>query len=116
MSEPYIAKVSEIKMEKVEDMGEGVWIQWLIHKGVGAKRYAMRRFVVKRQGKIKRHSHPWEHEIYVLSGSGIVGVGDKEYRLSEDMVAYIPPNVPHWYVNDSDEDWIFLCIIPYLEE
>ncbi len=109
-----IGHISEVKEEDVEG-AKLTKIQWLIHKENGAKRYAMRRFTIKRGGEIPKHKHPWEHEIYILSGSGVVGIGDKEYNVSEDMFLYIPPNVEHWYRNDGDEDWVFLCIIPLLE-
>ncbi len=72
----------------------------------------MRRFILGKNGYIPVHQHPWEHEIYVLLGKGIVGAMNEEKVLESDNYAYIPPNVPHWYKSLSDE-WIFLCIIPY---
>jgi len=114
----YIKRISDIE-EKIVDIegAKDTTIQWLITKeNAGAKNFAMRRFVIKPGGKIPKHHHPWEHEIYVLSGKGIVGAADKEYEVSKDMVLYIPPDIDHWYRNPFDESFIFLCIIPYKEK
>ena len=109
----YLKHISEIEEEDVGDMATKTTIQWLItDKNAGAQNYFMRRFVVKPGGEIFKHSHDWEHEIYCLQGEGIIGVGDKEYKMKKDMFAYVPPNVEHWYRNESNEDWVFLCIIP----
>jgi len=111
---PVIGHINDVKEEDVTG-AKNTKIQWLIHKDVGAKRFAMRRFTIKRGGEIPKHAHPWEHEIYILSGTGVIGIGDKEYTVSEDMFIYVPPNVEHWYKNTGDEDFVFICVIPYLE-
>lgn len=90
---------------------EGVRIRWLISEKDGAPTYAMRLFEVDPGAVIPEHRHPWEHEIYVLSGSMVVGIGDKEYSVEKDMFIYIPPKVGHWY-RAGPEGAKFLCIIP----
>ncbi len=75
----------------------------------------MRLFSVAPRTVIPKHQHPWEHEIFVLKGRGIIGARNEEKEVSEGNFAYIEPNVPHWYKNIGDEEWLFLCIIPHLE-
>lgn len=105
--------IDEIKIENVEMEGsEDAKIQWLITKKQGAFNYAMRRFILGKNGFIPKHQHPWEHEIYVLKGEGIIGAGTEEKKLGPNNFAYIPPDIPHWYKSSSAE-WVFLCIIPY---
>ncbi len=107
--------VNDVPVEPVEMKGaEGVYIQWLIKKEDGAKNYAMRRFILKPGARIPRHMHGWEHEIFVLSGKGKVGAGEEEVEVGPGSFLYIEPDIPHWYENTGDEDWVFLCIIPYL--
>ncbi|MGQ4833560.1 MAG: cupin domain-containing protein [Candidatus Asgardarchaeia archaeon] len=114
----YVGHISEVPAEEVKLEGTTkTTIQWLITKEkAGAENFAMRRFVIKPGGTIGKHSHDWEHEIYVLDGEGIVGAGDKEVKVTKDIFLYIPPNVPHWYRNEGASDFVFLCIIPYKEE
>lgn len=108
----YLKHISEVK-EEIVDMGKKATIQWLItDKNAGAPNYFMRRFVIKPGGEIFKHSHNWEHEIYCLQGEGIIGAGNEEQKMKKDMFAYVPPNIEHWYRNESNEDWVFLCIIP----
>ena len=109
----YVGHVDDVKREEVKMEGtSGTYIQWLISKEQGAENYAMRLFTLKPGGRIARHQHPWEHEIYILSGTGIIGAGEEEVRVREGNFLYVPPDVPHWYVNDGEEDMKFLCIIP----
>jgi len=114
----YIKHISDVPYEKVAINGaKDTYIQWLITKEkAGAKNFAMRRFIIKPGGLIPKHSHDWEHEIFILEGEGVIGAGDKEVKVKEGTFLYIPPNVPHWYRNDGDTDFVFLCLIPYKEE
>ncbi len=110
----YIKHVREVKEEEVNYEGSiNAKIQWLITKDVGANHFAMRRFIIKKDGKIPKHQHDWEHEIYMLSGRGVVGIDEEEVEVDKDMFIYIPPNKPHWFRNPYNEDCIFLCLIPY---
>ncbi|MCD6474369.1 MAG: cupin domain-containing protein [Thermoplasmata archaeon] len=110
----YHNNINNVKKEKVEMEGAvGAWIQWLITKERGAANYAMRLFTIEPDGKIPRHQHPWEHEIFVLEGTGIIGCCEEEKEVKEGDFLYIEPDVPHWYRNNGDKPWKFLCIIPY---
>ncbi len=94
-----------------EEMATGTTIRWLVSREDGAENYYMRMFAMKPGAHIRGHYHPWEHEIFVLSGSGRVRVGSKTYDVGEGYVVYIPPNVEHEYWAGED-GMRFLCIIP----
>ncbi len=109
----YIGHVDKVKKEEVKMEGTfGTYIQWLISKGQGAENYAMRLFTLEPSGKIAKHQHPWEHEIYVLHGEGKIGAGEEEVIAKAGNFLYIEPDVPHWYENTGNEEMKFLCIIP----
>jgi len=59
-----------------------------------------------------RHSHWWEHQVFVLSGQGTMVSGDKEITLAKDMVIYIAPNEEHGFANSTDETLCFVCLVP----
>ncbi len=100
-------------------------IEWLIDRHDGAPNFELRKFRIRRGGKIPKHYHPdIEHEQYVLAGNYVVGIGEKVYRLKAGDSIYIPAGTVHWYENKGKEVAEFLCIVPrkerygvvYLEE
>lgn len=109
----YVKHISGVERKDASKEGaKNATIQWLIDDKIGAKNFSMRRFEVKKNGYTPLHSHDWEHEVYVLSGKGIVRMGKDEYPLVKDKFAYVPPNVPHQFMNTTDENLVFLCVIP----
>ena len=105
--------ISEVQEEPVELEGvEKTYIQWLINEKAGADNFAMRRFIMKSQGIIPLHEHDWEHEIYILKGKGTVLYEDQEHSVVENNIIYVPPNKSHGFKNDSNNDFVFLCLIP----
>jgi len=107
-----VVHFSQVEEEKVpEDMATGTTIRWLISEKDGARNYYMRLFTMAPGGHIRGHFHPWEHEIFVLEGSGRVRIGSKTYDVGEGYAIYIPPNVEHEYWA-GQEGMKFLCIIP----
>ena len=65
---------TDVEELEVTDYGStDTSIRWLITKEKdGAPRFSIRRFEMKPGGQIGMHSHPQEHEIYILSGKGEV--------------------------------------------
>ncbi len=104
---------SQVAQSEVEMAGAlGVRVQWLISPDDGAPNFFLRRFVVAKGGHTPRHKHPYEHEVYVLSGKGRVLVGGVWRDISEGFVVFIPPDVEHQFVNDGEDELVFLCMIP----
>lgn len=104
--------------EKVEAKGvtepgaEGVTIRVLIGESIGAPTFVMRHFVIVPGGGTPYHSHPWEHEVYVLSGEGKVRHGNGEAEMKEGVFVYVPPGEEHNFVNTGTGPLRFLCMIP----
>lgn len=96
---------------------KGVNIRWLIDENSGAKNFAMRRIEIKPGASVPLHNHPEDHEIYILSGMAKFynDVGQEEVVKEGDTV-YIPPNEKHGIDNLSEENFAFLCLIPYLKK
>ncbi len=110
-------KVGHYTLVKAEEVPKnmalgGVRVRWLIKGEDGARAFAMRLFELDPGAEIKEHSHPWEHEIFVLEGEGVVGIGGSEYVVKKDYFIFIPPNVPHKYKNTGSGVLKFLCMIP----
>jgi quercetin dioxygenase-like cupin family protein len=41
-----------------------------------------------------------------------VGIGNQVHKVKKGNAVFIPAGVPHWYKNDGDEDFRFLCLVP----
>ena len=76
--------------------------------------FAMRVFTVRRGGHTPSHTHPWEHEVYVLSGKGTAeGAGDDAMlEISEGDAVYVAPDEVHSFVNAGEDEFRFICVIP----
>ena len=94
------------------DMVKNVTGRVLIGKDDGAPNFCMRRFDVAPGGHAPRHTHDWEHEIYVLEGKADVLLGEQWQTVSQGTAVYIPPNVDHQIKNNSDGHLAFLCLVP----
>ncbi len=109
-----VGRALDVKPEPVEMGGKvlkGVTIRWLIREVDGAKAFAMRLFEMEPNTVIPRHKHPWEHEIFVLSGSMTVTIEGKDYPVEEGHFLFIPPNAEHEY-RAGPNGVRFLCMIP----
>jgi quercetin dioxygenase-like cupin family protein len=47
------------------------------------------------------HIHPWEHELYILEGSGVLVCDGKEYPIKEGDGIFIPEKVDHYTLNNK---------------
>lgn len=111
----YVGQISKVEQKDLSKRGaKNATIQWLIDDEKGAKNFAMRRLVIKKNGFTPpmHRPHNWEHEVYVLSGKGIVRIGNKEFALEKGNFVFIPPNVIHQFKNTGDKDFTFLCVMP----
>ena len=82
-----------------------------------APHYIMRRFDIQAGGSIGVHSHPEEHEIYVLEGELqlVDGDGNHEKVVAGEFV-FVPSEEPHGYANEGKKAAAFICVIPKLDE
>jgi quercetin dioxygenase-like cupin family protein len=94
------------------DGARGCHIRWLIGEAQGAPNFAMRQFEVEPGGHTPRHCHPYEHEMFVLEGTGAVTEGERTHPLRAGDVVYVKPDEVHQFRNTGDGPLKFLCLIP----
>ena len=108
-----IVKSNTVLLEDVNLEGAvATKMRWLISKEDKAPNFAMRLFEVDEGGETPYHTHQWEHEAYVLEGSGYLRVGETEYPFSKDDVIYVEPELIHQFVNNGSKKLKFLCLVP----
>lgn len=111
----YKVNMYEIDSAAVTGPGaRGVNIQWAIsEKNGGAPVFAMRRFVIDEDGHTPFHAHDWEHEVYVLSGTGVVKLEGEEVPIKAGDAVLVPAGEMHGFNNTGiDAPLEFLCLVP----
>ena len=94
---------------------QGVTIRPVITAADGAPTFALRYFEIERAGYTPLHSHDWEHEIFILSGTGVhVGPGG-ETPVPPGTAVFIPPNEEHQFRNTGTDTFIMTCAIPLVD-
>ena len=80
----------QVPQQPVEMEGSsGCSVRQLLGEKDGTPTFAMRQFEVAPGGFTPRHSHPYEHEVFVLEGEGEVFEGSQPHLLrAGDVVEY----------------------------
>lgn len=103
----------EVEQQPVDMEGaEGCRVRWLVGQKQGAPNFAMRQFEVAPGGHTPKHSHDYEHEVFVLEGNGLVVDGETERPLQAGDVIFVEPNDVHQFRNTGDAPMKFLCMVP----
>ncbi len=93
--------------------GSGNKVYWMVSKEDGSSNFEMREIHMPAGGKSSKGTHAHEHVVYVLQGKGRVVGLDKEQILLPGTSVFVPGNVEHQWINESDtEEFVFLCVIP----
>jgi quercetin dioxygenase-like cupin family protein len=108
-----IVRSVDVPIEPVKMAGaENVQVRWLISKDDGAPNFAMRMFEIEPGGNTPLHSHPGEHEVFIVEGTGIFVYEGTEHPFAPGYVIFVDPDVEHCFKNTSESVVKFLCIIP----
>jgi len=94
------------------DGAKSVAMRMMVGRADGAPNFAMRHFTVEPGGHTPRHSHNYEHEVYIIGGEGRVE-HDGDFRaIAGGDVVFVEPNKVHQFVNTGAEPLLFLCLVP----
>ena len=107
-----IRNIDEIPASPVQMDGvKGITMSMMVGRSDGAPHFALRSFIVEPEGHSPRHSHDYEHEVYIISGTGEVLL-EGEYRpLKQGDVVYVPADEEHQFRAGKD-GMRFLCLVP----
>jgi quercetin dioxygenase-like cupin family protein len=97
-----------VQMEGASDVS----IRVLLGPDLNVPNFILRVFDVEPGGYTPKHTHPFEHEIFVLEGRGEIVLEDGPNPLSPGDAAIVYPDELHQFRNSGDEVFRFICIIP----
>jgi len=108
-----VVHYSEVPAQVFGPEAPGTTIRWLIDDDHdGAPVYALRMIEIAPGGHTPRHSHPYEHENFVVEGQGRVWVNGEWRAVRAGDVIFVPGGMEHTYENTGDTPFRFLCGIP----
>ena len=95
--------------------GNSIWR--LLPARIGVPNFELRYFEVPPGGRTSYGKHPWEHEVFVLTGEGRVkgkGVADESINrlVRPGEAVYIAPDEEHQFINAGEEPLGFICVVP----
>jgi quercetin dioxygenase-like cupin family protein len=103
----------DIPEHPVDDpAAKDVFMRMLVGPADGAPNFFLRRFRICPGGHTPRHQHPWEHEVFVLSGEGEACSDQGGRLIAAGSVVFIPAGEIHQFKNTGHTDLEFLCIVP----
>ena len=86
----------------------GCRVRWLLGEKDGTPNFAMRQFEVAPGGHTPRHSHPYEHEVFVLEGEGEFTIGDEAVTAGAGMTVLAPAGITHGVENKGNQRLVIL--------
>lgn len=90
---------------------QGVTMAVMVGREHGAPNFSLRQFKVEAGGHSPRHSHDYEHEVFVVGGGGTVLLEGRENPIRSGDVVYVPADQEHQF-RAGPEGLRFLCLVP----
>jgi quercetin dioxygenase-like cupin family protein len=111
----FLVNPANVTVEEFERKGaEKVQVQYLIDDRHGSERFALRLYTVQRGGHTPLDRHEYEHQVYVLSGNGLLKQSEEPVSalraLKQGDTIFIPSNAVHQFSNAENEPFVFLCV------
>jgi quercetin dioxygenase-like cupin family protein len=109
----YKVRAADVPADEVEP---GVKLRLAIGDAQGARNFHLRVFTVAPGSHTPLHEHPWEHEVFILRGHGVVVAGEQETPFAPNDVVFVPPGELHQFRNSGNGDLEFICVIPTTDQ
>ena len=109
----FVSNIKDVtKVPMNMEGAEKVMKQVLIGKDEGWENHVMRLFTIDKDGHTPRHTHPYPHINFIVSGKGVLHMDGKDYDMKQGSIAYVPSDIIHQYINKGKDAFIVICIVP----
>jgi quercetin dioxygenase-like cupin family protein len=109
-----IAHYEQIEAAPVQMEGaSNCRMRLLIGPNDKAPNFSMRQFEIAPGGHTPKHAHEYEHEVFVMQGTGVVVEGDEEHLIKPGTVVFVPADQVHQFRNTGSVNLKFICLIPH---
>jgi quercetin dioxygenase-like cupin family protein len=80
-----------------------------------APTFVMRVFEIEPGSNTPHHTHPWEHEMFVVKGRGMLKSGGTERPLREGDAVTVLPGERHGVFNTGKDMLTMICVVPLVD-
>jgi quercetin dioxygenase-like cupin family protein len=102
-----------VPAQAIEEGGNNANIRWILTENEGADKFYMRVIELEPRGYTPHHSHPWEHEFFIIEGAGsLVGDNGVSFPLGVGDAGIVPAGEPHHFESTPGRSLKFICLIP----
>ena len=110
-----VANIDAVPIENLAKQdAKDVKVQYLIDERHGSNLFALRLYAVPKGGHTPLDQHEYEHQVYVLSGRGLLREAEQDRSVLRELHAgdavFVPSNAIHQFINKHDEPFEFLCV------
>jgi quercetin dioxygenase-like cupin family protein len=91
---------------------QGILARVVIGKDDGAGHFCMRVLEFPSGAQSLRHSHPWEHEMFIHAGGGEIYGNRGWTAIPTGSVVFIPGHEEHQIRNPGEEPLVIVCLVP----
>ena len=93
----------------------GVTMHIVAGTAEGAPTFVMRVFEIEPGSNTPYHTHPWEHEMFVVKGEGTLKSGSTEIPLKEGDAVMVLPEEKHGVFNTGKDLLTMICVVPLVD-
>ncbi len=93
----------------------GVIMRVVAGPAEGSPNFVMRIFEIQPECATPSHTHPWEHEVFVVSGKGALRSADAERPLVEGDAVMVLPGELHSFANTGNDILHVICVVPLVD-
>jgi quercetin dioxygenase-like cupin family protein len=108
-------KVQNYRQVNVIKAAPGVTMRVVAGPAEGAPTFVMRVFEIQSGSSTPFHAHPWEHEVFVVAGKGILRCEGRETPLMEGDAVVVLPNEQHSFLGIGRETFRLICVVPLVD-
>jgi quercetin dioxygenase-like cupin family protein len=108
-------KIQNYRQVEGIDAAPGVIMHVVAGPAEGAPTFVMRVFEIQPGSATPHHSHPWEHEMFVISGKGFLKSGNAEHPLKEGDAIMVLPDELHGVFNTGKDLMQVICVVPLVD-
>lgn len=103
--------LKDVEGDSPEDT-KGVDFRPLLAKNIRAPNFYLRHFEIAPRGYTPKHTHDWEHEVFVIEGRGKISLEDRDEDLAPGDAVFVEPDELHQFINTGNKKMRLICVIP----
>jgi quercetin dioxygenase-like cupin family protein len=107
--------IHDYRTVKGNEPAPGVLMRVVAGPAEGAPHFVMRVFEIQPGSSTPYHTHPWEHEVFVVSGNGTAKTENGETGISEGNAVFVPSEEKHCFINTGNDLLRLICVVPLVD-